>query len=151
MHVLMTAEGILTTEQQRFVKGLLEKGMPNVCILGNGYQSLQPFFVDAELVAAGDQGPRVARELIQKGIGNLQNLWNKAPSRQALWERVAQDGMLPGNRQPATFDRAPLPPEAAAGAAAEPRVGTSEAASASGASLQSPESSASTDAEAAQS
>merc|ERR1740129_2349401 len=69
-----------------------------------------------------DGGAHAATEIIQKGLGNLQNIWMKAPSRQELWERAtAQDGVLSraggrfweggqGGRTSATFERAPLPP-----------------------------------------
>lgn len=125
MHVLMTADGGLSGDQQGFLKGMLEYGLPNVCILVNGYESLRPFFLESEeLGAAEDPGAKVARDLLKKGIGNLHSLWQKAPSRQLLWETVKEVAperggrlaILPGSwtadegRRSATFNRAPLPP-----------------------------------------
>lgn len=114
MHVLMTADGGITADQQKFLKGILEMGLPSVCILGNGYDSLKPFFVQ-ETDAVEEPGAKAAREMLKKGIGNLQSLWQKAPTRQHLWEKVAADGghrtgTVESSWSSATFDRAPLPP-----------------------------------------
>lgn len=115
LHVLMTTDGSLNSDQQRFVKGILEEGLAGVCILGGGYGSLAPFFLGGQ---SGEQRQLVeraqeAKELVHKSIGGLQTLWRKAPSRQQLLgfaplppqQRLAKVGA-----SPATFDRAPVPP-----------------------------------------
>lgn len=125
LHVLMTAQGFLNAEQQLFVTAILEHGVGAVCVLGGGYESLKPFFIDT--VDGSDQRvlaekAQEAKELLQQGLGNLRSLWQKAPSRQQVWGRVARERTgRPGGyaeEAPATFERAPLPPDLAAAAEA---------------------------------
>jgi len=124
MHVLMTADGVLVGDQQRFVKGLLERGILAVSVLGGGYKSLRPFFVEPppEEQRALAERAQEAKQVLQKGLGNLNALWQKAPTRQRFLERVgpviktgvAKGSSSGGAASPqaagATFERAPVPP-----------------------------------------
>merc|ERR1712232_852719 len=44
MHVLMTSCGVLSPEQETFLRSILAAHIPNVCILSGGYPSLVPYF-----------------------------------------------------------------------------------------------------------
>mmetsp|Transcript_33700 Transcript_33700/g.50281 ORF Transcript_33700/g.50281 Transcript_33700/m.50281 type:complete len:337 (+) Transcript_33700:1-1011(+) len=140
MHVLLTAAGVMDADQRVFVQTLLENGIPCVCVLEGGYESLKPFFlepVDGNDLGALAERAQEAKQLLQKGVGNLQSLWQKAPTRQNLWQRVAREGgplhgrgLARAGAGPATFERAPVPPglvgtlaAAEAEAAAAPETG----------------------------
>merc|ERR1712216_304562 len=64
---------------------------------------------------AEDPGAKAAKELLRKGIGNLQSLWQKAPSREKVWETLKEVAPESGPKFHSwaasdTFDRAPLSP-----------------------------------------
>jgi len=88
MHILMTESVQLNGDQTAFLRQVLELHVSGVCILSEGYSSLEPFFVnlpggsskeEPDMLAADAQ---MAKELIQKGLGaglgGLQKLWQKA-------------------------------------------------------------------------
>lgn len=148
MHILMTSDGSLGSDQQRFVLGVLEQGLRGVCVLCGGYEALRPFFVDVDgggvgggasaAALAGRKATQEAKELFSKGIGGLQNLWQKAPSRHQILEKVQERGSLAGKEVSApstfegapTFERAPAPPSlplpAAGGSSPFPATSTSD-------------------------
>eukprot|EP00931_Biecheleriopsis_adriatica_P053626 TRINITY_DN31434_c0_g1_i2.p1 TRINITY_DN31434_c0_g1~~TRINITY_DN31434_c0_g1_i2.p1 ORF type:complete len:266 (-),score=51.45 TRINITY_DN31434_c0_g1_i2:69-866(-) len=125
MHVLLTSRGVMNQDQQKFVTAILTHGSCAVCILAGGYDSLRPFFLEpmdcAEPVALVERA-QDAKELLQKGIGNLRTLWQKTPSRQQVMQRLTAESMVAGTKgstdrtshasaqaaEGATFQRAPL-------------------------------------------
>lgn len=124
MHVLLTTNGTMNADQERFLKTVLTTHVSGLCVLSGGYASLEPFFLaapgggtaglgfDAQAAqAAIAVGAQDAKELLQKGVTGLQALWEKAPSRQALKERFGRNERSLGE----TFERAPLPSVAGAG------------------------------------
>eukprot|EP00928_Gymnodinium_smaydae_P037277 TRINITY_DN25905_c0_g1_i1.p1 TRINITY_DN25905_c0_g1~~TRINITY_DN25905_c0_g1_i1.p1 ORF type:complete len:773 (+),score=175.10 TRINITY_DN25905_c0_g1_i1:58-2376(+) len=140
MHVLLTADGVFVGDQQRFIKGLLERGVPAVAVLGGGFAALRrqsqqqaagglpgpgAVAVVGEALGVGEEQRRAlaeraqgAKEGLQRGLGNLNALWSRSgPARQRLLKKVAGANAVTGNAPdgsidapPALFERAPLPP-----------------------------------------
>mmetsp|Transcript_38030 Transcript_38030/g.88933 ORF Transcript_38030/g.88933 Transcript_38030/m.88933 type:complete len:652 (-) Transcript_38030:27-1982(-) len=86
MHVLMTSSGNLSAEQHSFLQGVLKLNVKGMCVLIDGYNSLEPFFVDD-----GPAAPLVeekAREMLHKGMAGVASWWSKRPGSSSLKEQV---------------------------------------------------------------
>lgn len=126
MHVLLTSVGTMNADQESFLKTVLMSHVAGLCVLSGGYASLEPFFISGGPDGAGTgggpgfdtqaaqaalaAGAQDAQKLLHKGVTGLQLLWEKAPSRKELKERLAVAQGKNESSLGETFERAPLPP-----------------------------------------
>mmetsp|Transcript_33548 Transcript_33548/g.61503 ORF Transcript_33548/g.61503 Transcript_33548/m.61503 type:complete len:658 (+) Transcript_33548:184-2157(+) len=94
MHVLMTSAGGLSPDQQLFLEEVLNLGVKGVCILLDGYSSLEPFFVDDNPPSQGGATEERATAMLQKGMAGVaslsQSLWARKSAAIALKEQVME-------------------------------------------------------------